>query len=318
MEAAIGVIGLSLQLIDSAVKVKRAIANYRSASTEINRLALKVERLEAICGAIAKSLEAEPSTRQCSDLIETWGVCVLRSVQSTLENLHDIIAKLEKKAAKKRILNAAGMALLEKKDEVTRLRKCLDEDLNHLQYMMMVELFSQCSIVQQLVVRQPRSQATSSTEGQASSFTCSESYPNGSDGPSVTETVTTNNQKVFNAFGFRGQAQNARIFRKARWLNNSETATIKEVKAYTFGLSGIAYRIEFHWHLSMASPVVYSVNIRHIISEDTNSELVQDIRNAMCNDDLQALQRMISAKRFTLGSLFGDRTFFEVKSTMTR
>ncbi|GJC90987.1 hypothetical protein ColLi_13825 [Colletotrichum liriopes] len=274
MEAAIGVIGLSLQLIDSAVKVKRAIGNYRSASTEINRLALKVERVEAICGAIKKSLEGEPSTRQCSDLIGTWGVCVLRSVQSTLAELHDIIAKLEKKAAKKRILNAAGMAFLEKKDDITRLK------------------------------------------GQAS-FTCSGSYANASGGPSVTEKVTTSNQRDFNAFGFRGQSQSVRVLRKSRWLNDSEIATAKEIKTYTFGLSGISYRVEFHWQLSMASPVVYAMNIRHIISKDTDLEIVQDIQNAMCGGDLQALQRMISAKRLTLGSLFGDRTLFEVKSTMT-
>ncbi|GKT53790.1 hypothetical protein ColTof3_01129 [Colletotrichum tofieldiae] len=93
--------------------------------------------------------------------------------------------------------------------------------------------------------------------------------------------------------------------------------TVKEFKTYNFGLSGISYRVEFHWHLSMASPVVYAMNIRHIISKNTDSELVQDIQKAMCGGNLQALQRMISAKKFTLGSLFGDKTLFEVKPTMT-
>ncbi|KAK1599134.1 uncharacterized protein LY79DRAFT_537068 [Colletotrichum navitas] len=313
MEAAIGVIGLSLQLIDSAVKVKRAINNYRSASTEIHRLAIKIERVEAVCGAIKKSLEGGPSTRRCSDLIETWGVCVLRSVQSTLAELHDIIAKLEKKAAKKRVVNAAGMAFLLEKDDITRLSKCLDEDLNHLQHMMMTEMFSQCNIVQQLVFDQSTAQVASSIEGLATSLTCPESCTTVSSAePSVTKTVTTSNRKIISAYGFHGQAQSVRIIRKSRWQNNRETTTSKEVKTYAFGLSGISYRVEFHWHLSMASPVVYAMNIRHVISRTTDPRLLNDIKDAMCDGNLQALQGMLSAGRLTLSSLCGKRTLFEM------
>ncbi|KAK1986785.1 hypothetical protein LZ30DRAFT_704225 [Colletotrichum cereale] len=313
MEAAIGVIGLSLQLIDSAVKVKRAIGNYRSASTEIHRLALKIERVEAICGAIKKSLEGDPSTRQCSDLIETCGVCVLRSVQSTLAELHDIIVKLEKKAAKKRIVDAARMSFLEMKGDITRLSKCLDEDLNHLQHMMMTEIFSQCNIVQQLIVHQSSPQAASSTEDQATSLTCSESYTTASSQPRVTKTVTKINRKLISAFGFHSQAQSVKILKKSRWQNDTETTTSKEIKTYTFGLSGISYRVEFHWQLSMTCPVVYAMNIRHVISSNTNSRLLNDVLDAMCFGDLKALQSMLSSGRFTLSSLVGKRTLFEVR-----
>ncbi|KAK2029887.1 hypothetical protein LX32DRAFT_682209 [Colletotrichum zoysiae] len=313
MEAAIGVIGLSLQLIDSAVKVKRVIDNYRSASTEIHRLAIKIERVEAICGAIKESLEGGPSTRRCSDLIETWGVCVLKSVQSTLAELHDIIAKLEKKAAKKRIVNAASMALLMEKDDISRLSKCLDEDLNYLQHMMMAELFSQCNIVQQLVVDQSSAQAASSTEDPATYLTCS--YTSASAEPTAKRTVTRSNRKTISAFGFHGQAQSVRIVRKSRWQNNTETTTSKETKTYTFGISGISYRVEFHWQLSMASPMVYSINIRHVIWENTDPGLLEDVKIAMCYGDVHALQGMLSAGRLNLSSLCGSMTLFEALQT---
>ncbi|KAK2050723.1 hypothetical protein LZ31DRAFT_548015 [Colletotrichum somersetense] len=312
MEAAIGVIGLSLQLIDSAVKLKRVIDNYQSASTEVHRLAIKIERVEAICGAIKESLEGGPSTRRCSDLIETWGVCVLKSVQSTLAELHDIIAKLEKKAAKKRIVNAAGMAFLMEKDDISRLSKCLDEDLNYLQHMMMAELFSQCNIVQRLVVDRSSAQAASSTEDPATSLTCSEPYTSASAEPTAKRTVTRSNRKTISAYGFHGQAQSVRIVRQSRWQNNRETTTSKDTKTYTFGISGISYRVEFHWQLSMASPMVYSMNIRHVIWRNTDPGLLEDVTNAMCDGDVQALQCMLSAGRLTLSSLCGSKTLFEM------
>lgn len=140
MEAAIGVIGLSLQLIDSAIKVKRVVTSYRSASAEINRLALKIERVEVICGAIKDSLEGDASSRQCSDLIKTWGVCVLRSISSTLAEIHAIIKKLERKGGKRRPFNTAGFTFLECKDDISRLSKWLDDDLNYLQHMMTAEI----------------------------------------------------------------------------------------------------------------------------------------------------------------------------------
>lgn len=142
MEAAIGIIGLSLQLIDSAMRAKRVIGTYRSASSEINRLALKVERVEAICGAIMKNFEGGDAGRRCSGLMESWGVCVLRDIQSTLVELHGIVTKLERRVSKKRALHTVGLSFLEKKDDIARLSTCLEEDLNHLQHMMTMEIFS--------------------------------------------------------------------------------------------------------------------------------------------------------------------------------
>ncbi|KAK2064212.1 hypothetical protein LY76DRAFT_612301 [Colletotrichum caudatum] len=187
MEAAIGVIGLSLRLIDSAVKVKRQS---------------KIKRVEAICGAIKESLEGGPSIRRCSHLIEAWGVCVLRSVQSTLAELQDIISKLVKKAAKKRIVNAAGMAFLMEKDDISRLSKCLDEDLNYLQHMMMAEFLC----VSEVHVSKSSAQAASSTEDPATSSTCPEPYTSASAEPIVKRTVTRSNQKIIGAYSFHGQA----------------------------------------------------------------------------------------------------------------
>ncbi|KAK1637215.1 hypothetical protein BDP81DRAFT_319055, partial [Colletotrichum phormii] len=140
IEAAIGVIGLSLQLIDSAIKVKRAITTYRSASTEINRLMLKIERVEAICGAIKDSLEGNAPSGQCSDLIKTWGVCVLKSIQSTLAEIHAIITKLGRKGGKRRPFNTVGFTFLECKDDISLLSKWLDDDLTYLQHMMTAEI----------------------------------------------------------------------------------------------------------------------------------------------------------------------------------
>ncbi|KAF4852801.1 hypothetical protein CGCSCA4_v002767 [Colletotrichum siamense] len=142
MEAAIGIIGLSLQLIDSAMRVKRVIGTYRSASSEINRLALKVERVEAICDAITKNFEGSDAGRRCSGLMESWGVCVLRDIQSTLVELHGIVTKLERRASKKRALHTVGFSFLEKKDDIARLSTCLEEDLNYLQHMMTTEILS--------------------------------------------------------------------------------------------------------------------------------------------------------------------------------
>ncbi|KAK1848738.1 hypothetical protein CCHR01_08643 [Colletotrichum chrysophilum] len=127
MEAAIGIIGLSLQLIDSAMRVKRVISTYRSASSEINRLALKVERVEAICGAIMKNFEGSDAGRRCSGLMESWGVCVLRDIQSTLVELHGIVTKLERRASKKRALHTSLRVTEVDNNRISLLPLCMSQ-----------------------------------------------------------------------------------------------------------------------------------------------------------------------------------------------
>ncbi|KAF6812152.1 hypothetical protein CSOJ01_05276 [Colletotrichum sojae] len=140
MEVAIGVIGLSLQLIDSAVKIKGVVGIYRSASTEINRLALKVELIEAVCNTITKSFGPNVSGYQSSELFGTLGVRLLGSIQCTLDELHGIVSRLEKRASKEGVLKTTGVLFLNKRDDISRLSKCLDEDLSHLQLLLTTSL----------------------------------------------------------------------------------------------------------------------------------------------------------------------------------
>ncbi|KAK1509709.1 hypothetical protein CTAM01_01832 [Colletotrichum tamarilloi] len=310
MEAAIGVIGLSLQLIDSAIKVKRVVTAYRSASAEINRLALKIERVEVICGAIKDSLEGDASSRQCSDLIKTWGVCVLRSISSTLAEIHTIITKLERKGGKRRPLNTVGFTFLECKDDISRLSKWLDDDLNYLQHMMTAEIL--CNIVQQLTIHHNEASELSNMCSTLTQSTLQRDH-NGDlpSEPRHTTMAKTGNQMTIKAFGFRFQTQTRTILKRSSSHGVQEVSNTSEIKTYTFGHSKFSYRIELHWSMSTLTPIVCALAVRHVLSEDKDEKLVRKILIIMCDGDLLALQDLLSTRSITLGTMLGDRTLFE-------
>ncbi|OHE96067.1 hypothetical protein CORC01_08604 [Colletotrichum orchidophilum] len=311
MEAAIGVIGLSLQLVDSAIKVKRLIAAYRSASAEINRLALKIERVEVICGAIKKSLEGDASSRQCSDLIKTWGVCVLKSIQSTLAEIHVIITKLERKGGKRRPFNTVGFTFLECKDDVLRLSKWLDDDLNYLQHMMTAEIFSRCNVVQQLTVHHTGDSSLSPAKDRISPDLERDHNTEMPSEPRLTRIVRRGHQKMVKALGFQYQSQTTTILKKSRSLGTQEVSNIGEVKTYAFGHSSLSYRIELHWEMTTLSPMVYALSVRHVLSRDQDEELIEEMLDIMRDGDVSALQDLLSAKIINLGTMLGNKTLFE-------
>ncbi|EXF73836.1 hypothetical protein CFIO01_13146 [Colletotrichum fioriniae PJ7] len=313
MEAAIGVIGLSLQLIDSAIKVKRVVTSYRSASAEINRLALKIERVEVICGAIKDSLEGDASSRQCSDLIKTWGVCVLRSISSTLAEIHAIIKKLERKGGKRRPFNTAGFTFLECKDDISRLSKWLDDDLNYLQHMMTAEIL--CNIVQQLTIHHEIDASELSNLSHTHTQSALQQDHNGDlpSEPRHTTITKTGDQKVVEAFGFRLQYQTRTVLRKSTSRSALEVSSISDIKTYTFGHSRFSYRIELHWSMRTFTPMACALAIRHVLSRDKDEKLVDEMLMIMCDGDLLALQNLLSTRKVTLGTMLGNRTLFEAR-----
>ncbi|KXH51647.1 hypothetical protein CNYM01_06770 [Colletotrichum nymphaeae SA-01] len=313
MEAAIGVIGLSLQLIDSAIKVKRVVTAYRTASTEINRLALKIERVEVICGAIKDSLEGDASSRQCSELIKTWGVCVLKSISSTLAKIHAIITRLERKAGKRRPFNTAGFTFLECKDDISRLSKWLDDDLNYLQHMMTAEILSRCNIVQQLTIHH-KTEASEFSNMSPVHMQSALQQDHNSDLPSEprhTTMVEAGDQKTVTAFGFQFQNQTRTVLKRSSSRNVQEASNTREIKTYTFGHSSSSYRIELNWSMSTLSPMVYALSIRHILSWNKDAKLLKKMSIIMRGGDLLALQDLLSTREITLATMLGAMTLFE-------
>ncbi|KAK7441851.1 hypothetical protein Landi51_09841 [Colletotrichum acutatum] len=312
MEAAIGVIGLSLQLIDSAVKVKRVVTAYRSASAEVNRLVLKIERVEVICGAIKDSLEGDASSRQCSDLIKTWGICVLRSISSTLAEIHTIITKLERKGGKRRPFNNVGFLFLECKEDISRLSKWLDDDLDYLQHMMTAEIL--CNVIQQLTIHH-NSEASDLLNVRSMDIQSVLQQNHNGDLPSEprhTRMAKTGYQKMIKAFGFRIQTQTRTILKKSSFHGAQEVSNTSEIKTYTFGHSRFSYKIELHWSMSILTPMVCTLAVRHVLSKDKDGELVEKMLHIMCDGNLPALQDLHSNRTITLGTMLGDRTLFEV------
>ncbi|KAL0767640.1 hypothetical protein CaCOL14_009879 [Colletotrichum acutatum] len=313
MEAAIGVIGLSLQLIDSAVKVKRVVTAYRSASAEVNRLVLKIERVEVICGAIKDSLEGDASSRQCSDLIKTWGICVLRSISSTLAEIHTIITKLERKGGKRRPFNNVGFLFLECKEDISRLSKWLDDDLDYLQHMMTAEILSRCNVIQQLTIHH-NSEASDLLNVRSMDIQSVLQQNHNGDLPSEprhTRMAKTGYQKMIKAFGFRIQTQTRTILKKSSFHGAQEVSNTSEIKTYTFGHSRFSYKIELHWSMSILTPMVCTLAVRHVLSKDKDGELVEKMLHIMCDGNLPALQDLHSNRTITLGTMLGDRTLFE-------
>ncbi|KAF3806183.1 hypothetical protein GCG54_00005944 [Colletotrichum gloeosporioides] len=307
MEAAIGIIGLSLQLIDSAVKVKRVIGTYRSASSEINRLALKVERVEAICGAIKRNFEKDDSNLHCSDLIETWGICVLQSIKSTLEELHAIVAKLERRASKPRALHTVGFFFLEKKDEMARLSACLDEDLNDLQHMMTAELLSRFGVVEQLLLPhqahspKPQKQRVPGVNVTSTALSM----------PGISEATEKDQTETTRRIGFFGELKTTKVTRKSRLRDLHDLANVQESKTYSFGIRGISTRIELRWALDTMTPISYSLSLQHSIAREINPQLLMKVTNTIGRGDLRGLQTMFSNREIIPTSFVASMTLFE-------
>lgn len=140
MEAAIGVIGLTLQVVDTSIKIRRVIDTYRSASKDISRLAIKLDRTEAICRAIETRLQVGSTRPGHASLLRQLGPTLLQGINTTLSDLDEIITRLETKACRKGGAKRLGLSFLAKKDSVQKLGQDLDEDLMSLQQLMTTEL----------------------------------------------------------------------------------------------------------------------------------------------------------------------------------
>lgn len=140
MEAAIGIIGLSIQIIDTSVKIKRKIDSYRSASKDISRLAAKIDQAEAICEALKAKINNGAMDSQATNLVQRLGPPVLQSIKSTLGELEAIISMLEAKAARKGSIKSLGLSFLKKQDVIEKLSEELDKDLINLQCLMVTDV----------------------------------------------------------------------------------------------------------------------------------------------------------------------------------
>ena len=140
MEAAIGIIGLSLQVIDTSIKIKKAIDCYRSAFKDSGRLAANIDQAEAICGAIETRLQDGSRESQTTSLLRLVGPSTLQRLDMTLKELHEILCQLESQASKKGGLKTSGLSCVRKKDDIQKLGKQLDEDLSLLQHLMTADV----------------------------------------------------------------------------------------------------------------------------------------------------------------------------------
>ncbi|KAF6839720.1 hypothetical protein CPLU01_01592 [Colletotrichum plurivorum] len=261
MEVAIGVIGLSLQLIDSAVKIKGVIGTYRSASTEANRLALKVELIEAICNTITKNFDQNDSDCQPSELFGTLGARLLGSIQCTLDELHIIVSRLEKRASKDRALKTTGVFFLGKRDDISRLSKCLDEDLSHLQLLLTTSLASRPLLAPQAETQLVSSTSNLNSTTLASSFEV-ESSPKLFMATSVQKTC----RQIIRVFGFHGQSQTVSTTKRSRWGDSQETTSTSETRSFTFGHARLSYMVEIDFLQTPLDSMTYALNIRHIVT----------------------------------------------------
>ncbi|KAF9877349.1 hypothetical protein CkaCkLH20_05049 [Colletotrichum karsti] len=310
MEAAIGIIGLSLQLVDSAIKVKRVIGTYRSASKEIGRLAQNVEKVEAVAGAIKKCFEGDASNRRCSELIHTWGIFVLRDIQSTLGEIQDIIDKLEKRASKSRTLYTVGFSFLEKKDEIARLSSALDRNLNDLQHMMTAEIFSRFSVIEQLTSTPASTQVMpSKPELPLNTEATSNSLALNANG--TTTAIERSDSKPVQVLGFQGGMQSTRVTKKMQRHGMDDFVNVKESRTYTFGIRGYSYRVEFGWTFDTLNPISYSLNFQHILREDVDKELYRKTQTIIYTGDLGGLQRMFSSREICPTTFMGCLTLYE-------
>ncbi|KAF6790365.1 hypothetical protein CMUS01_16275 [Colletotrichum musicola] len=314
MEVAIGVIGLSLQLIDSAVKIKGVIGTYHSASTEANRLALKVELIEAICNTITKSFGQDDSDCQSPELFGTLGARLIGSIQCTLDELHSIVSRLEKRASKDRALKTTGVFFLSKRDDIARLSKCLDEELSHLQLLLTASLALTSTVSSRLLLApQAETQLGSSTSNLNSTALASSFEVESSPKLFMATSVQKTCRQIIRVFGFHGQSQTVSTTKRSRWGDSQETTSTSETRSFALGHSRLSYRVEIDFLWTPLNSISYALNIRHIIA-DTNVEngMYRNLHQLILLGDHSQLQSLLSARKINLSSLVGPVTLFEV------
>lgn len=124
----LGVVALALQIVETAVVIRRYISAYKSASQEIQGLSDKLDDIEAICNSLELIIDGYEKASQ------SRGVAMLNNLQKTMEKcrnrvstLHGIISQIVCPSQKTRNpLNSTGALFLRRRSE---LRKC-DDDLS--------------------------------------------------------------------------------------------------------------------------------------------------------------------------------------------
>lgn len=138
VELIIGVVGLTVQIMDASTKIMDMLETYKNGSHEIRRLVSKVDRVKTMCAHIKKLFEQESDFDSSeARLNEEFGVNLLHDIQATLDALSETCMGLQKKARDKRP-SMAKWAWLVKQDTTRQLMDDLDKDLVFLTQAMSV------------------------------------------------------------------------------------------------------------------------------------------------------------------------------------
>lgn len=141
MEVAIGVIGLSIQVIDSSLKVKKLIDRYRSAEDDLRDLGNEIDISVAICSDIKNRSQADTSNSKLNGRLVKLGPAILASIDGTTEEIARMFAKLATDAKTKSLEIPLQVAFLRKQGAIKILSQKLSRDLHSLQSLLTVDMW---------------------------------------------------------------------------------------------------------------------------------------------------------------------------------
>ncbi|KAM0284867.1 hypothetical protein ACHAQH_001788 [Verticillium albo-atrum] len=136
VELVIGVIGLAIQVIDTAKKVKGVIGSYHSAPREIKRLATKLECAESLCNHIESIFKEKSLGPRRAVISQAMCNSLLQNMDLTMKDLGIILAGLQARANKKGVVEGPGRLFVKQKDSIQKLVAELDSDLTMLSHVM--------------------------------------------------------------------------------------------------------------------------------------------------------------------------------------
>ncbi|CAM1504755.1 Fc.00g023460.m01.CDS01 [Cosmosporella sp. VM-42] len=310
MEAVIGVVGLSIQVVETAVKIKRVIDSYRSASKDIRRLGTKIDRAEAICRAIETRLKDGTMDSQAASNVQISGPPLLQDIKSTLLELEQILVKLESKATKKGALKSAGMSFLKKKDTIQTLSQDLEEDLNSLHLLMTTDVFSRVEAIHHrvVVVSPPANPETSNANGQQLDQTVSRIMPKPL--PAMTTKVESGIMRRSWPLNLYTLSSYTKVTRTSDHTRQQPTTI--ERRAYSLGHRSFVHRIEFIWQFGTFSPTRCSLHLPDDVNWKDHANLRVDIWATMWRPNVLFLQDLLAEGTISLKTTIDGYSLFEM------
>lgn len=107
--------------------------------------------------------------------------------------------------------------------------------------------------------------------------------------PDTISDVEESRRKAVRAVGIFGEVQVTKTTKTLRSRDEDGLVNVKESKAYSLGVRGWAYRIEFRWRFDTLSPVSCYLSLRHYVSAETHPELFSKLRTTIIRGDLSGL-----------------------------